>query len=334
MEERMSLTNPQIKRRQWIDVLKGIAIILVVYGHNTSDNSFLQCFHMPLFFILSGFIFSPKPIKDYFHKTINRLLLPYCSFLISIFLLDILAIIHDTNLLSWSTSLDACNALLLKLLYGGEFLKESYAVFWFISVLWFSTNLFNCILKYEVTLYFLPLLILIGYLMQIIPFALPYNIQVVPMATSYIWIGFLLKKVFNEKRIHGWENHKLFFLLMAFLVIYVVFILRKYLALDMKYNFYGTPFISLVSSILASVSIAIIALFISKKRHIAEILSYIGLASMSIMYLHMPVKFMFLSRIGLKDNHFICIIAGIIISLLLYEQLKRFNFTKKYFLGM
>lgn len=45
------------KRILWIDVLRGIAMFLVVYGH-TSQNAeikkYIYAFHMPLFFIISG----------------------------------------------------------------------------------------------------------------------------------------------------------------------------------------------------------------------------------------------------------------------------------------
>lgn len=81
------IVSPHIAARQhtlWIDVLKGIAIILVVYGHNCTDNSFVQAFHMPLFFLLSGFLFSPKPTPVYFRRSVARLVVPYIVFIIVI----------------------------------------------------------------------------------------------------------------------------------------------------------------------------------------------------------------------------------------------------------
>ena len=58
-----TLTN---KRRNWIDISRGIAILLVVLGHiillENPDNShllnnvqlYIYSFHVPLFFIISG----------------------------------------------------------------------------------------------------------------------------------------------------------------------------------------------------------------------------------------------------------------------------------------
>lgn len=46
------------KRLDWIDIAKGIAIILVIVGHTVPNPSPLRhaifSFHMPVFFILAG----------------------------------------------------------------------------------------------------------------------------------------------------------------------------------------------------------------------------------------------------------------------------------------
>ena len=45
------------KRETHIDIAKGIAICLMVYGHvETIGMGFIYLFHMPLFFILSGYL--------------------------------------------------------------------------------------------------------------------------------------------------------------------------------------------------------------------------------------------------------------------------------------
>lgn len=71
------------KRILWIDVARGIAILLVVLGHcignlNDSGNRFILSFHMPLFFFLSGMCISDKiiPLKEYLMKKLRTLLVP------------------------------------------------------------------------------------------------------------------------------------------------------------------------------------------------------------------------------------------------------------------
>ena len=53
--------NGSKKRIPEIDILKGIAIILVVIGHTrVPGNSFIYLFHMAVFFIASGYFYSEK----------------------------------------------------------------------------------------------------------------------------------------------------------------------------------------------------------------------------------------------------------------------------------
>ena len=54
-------------RNNFISIAKAIGIILMVVGHSGCPaiiNSFLYIFHMPLFFILSGFFYKSKNLKD------------------------------------------------------------------------------------------------------------------------------------------------------------------------------------------------------------------------------------------------------------------------------
>lgn len=71
------------KRILWIDVARGIAILLVVLGHcignlNDSGNRFILAFHMPLFFFPSGMCINKNaiPVKNYLMKKVKTLLVP------------------------------------------------------------------------------------------------------------------------------------------------------------------------------------------------------------------------------------------------------------------
>lgn len=66
----------------WMDVLKGIAIILVVIGHTKSPlSTFIYSFHMPLFFIVGGFLFNFTKYRcdfsGFVKKKFRRLVVPY-----------------------------------------------------------------------------------------------------------------------------------------------------------------------------------------------------------------------------------------------------------------
>ena len=54
------------KRIEWIDIAKGIGIILVVIGHISQIkvlNDIIYSFHMPLFFIISWYLYKRKFYK-------------------------------------------------------------------------------------------------------------------------------------------------------------------------------------------------------------------------------------------------------------------------------
>ena len=68
----------------YISIAKAIGIILMVMGHSGSPNvlsRFLYMFHMPLFFICSGYFFKEMTdtimLKAFYQKKVKRLYLPY-----------------------------------------------------------------------------------------------------------------------------------------------------------------------------------------------------------------------------------------------------------------
>ena len=78
-------------RIEFIDIIKGLAIILVVIGHTSPNKteilpykSLIYAFHMSLFFILSGLFvatsrenYSLQTLKDFLHKNFIALIVPF-----------------------------------------------------------------------------------------------------------------------------------------------------------------------------------------------------------------------------------------------------------------
>lgn len=91
-----SLTHERVhhsRRILWIDIAKGLAMLLVFYGHlgGAGDNPWfpdltgsiwvVYLFHMPLFFMLSGLTFNPnKDFRTFFVSRFKRLVIPYFFF--------------------------------------------------------------------------------------------------------------------------------------------------------------------------------------------------------------------------------------------------------------
>ena len=78
------MDKPISKRIEYIDIARGIGILLVVLGHNDFAQisplgyRLIYSFHMPLFFFLSGYFLNVSiPFVDFLKKRFNSLLKPY-----------------------------------------------------------------------------------------------------------------------------------------------------------------------------------------------------------------------------------------------------------------
>lgn len=92
---------PDSKRIDWIDSAKAIGIFLVIIGHimiSPRLRGLIFSFHMPLFYFISGLLFSiKKPFKDFLLSKSKSLLIPYVAFSIISVILVKLLINQQTN---------------------------------------------------------------------------------------------------------------------------------------------------------------------------------------------------------------------------------------------
>lgn len=78
-----NVSKAQSERIEGIDYLKGILIVLMVLGHSGCPNwlhDAIYLFHMPCFFVISGFLFSEKSLeneKKYIKRKFSSLWWPY-----------------------------------------------------------------------------------------------------------------------------------------------------------------------------------------------------------------------------------------------------------------
>lgn len=92
MEIKASLVKTE-KRNVTIDIFKGVGIVLMVLGHmHFDDQNFgriVYAFHMPLFFLISGYLYKrPINLIDYLKRKAKRLLIPYVTFTFAYLLLS------------------------------------------------------------------------------------------------------------------------------------------------------------------------------------------------------------------------------------------------------
>lgn len=132
------------KRISYIDMAKGIGIILVVIGHTefTSPNliTWISSFHMPLFFIISGILFAHTKVfqkdgKTFICNKLKTILVPYAFF-------SVISIIASAILDYDSFPEDLVISLLQTVSFNG------IAVLWFLPALFLSEAIFFRLTKH------------------------------------------------------------------------------------------------------------------------------------------------------------------------------------------
>ena len=78
--------NNKMKRVQWLDVLRGLTMLCVMLGHcmmGNDLNRMILCFHMGLFYFISGMTFCPSSYDSFkiaMKKKLSGIVLPYLCF--------------------------------------------------------------------------------------------------------------------------------------------------------------------------------------------------------------------------------------------------------------
>lgn len=91
-------------RKQWVDILKGILIIMVVLGHSYFEYSkYIYWFHMPVFFMLSGYVFHVPKINtfEWIKNILIKHMIPFCVWWISLSLLSGSFTFHRLLYMMW-----------------------------------------------------------------------------------------------------------------------------------------------------------------------------------------------------------------------------------------
>ena len=282
----MSATE-QNKRIDWIDMLRGLAIVCVILGHRQYGTSGILAeyfvpeiysFHIPLFFFVSGLVFSVSKYKnfgEFLVKKIKTILFP----------MVLLSLVN----------------ILFKYVYYGNIVGISkYGTKYFVnrligivlqlrdgkyeSCLWFLTCLFitQCILYWIIKILkdkTIPILItiiccaLVGsiYMYFKLP-KLPWEIDVSFVAMLFVGIGYILKKekATLEKINKLWLAP--FLIVINILTMYANYKFMGNKNIDLAYNKIGMPLWFFLESI---AGIWVLFIIFSRFKNIRP-LSYIG----------------------------------------------------------
>lgn len=311
------------QKLEWIDVVKGLGIISVVAGHiyqgGVKDAIFM--FHMPLFFFISGYLYTIKDNqKTYFFDKAYHLLVPYVAFLV---------LLYIPKLMVEALSNGMSVKLLLNPIIGGRALSGELGVFWFVTCLFFSQQVMNWLFnRFSIQgvggwmLVFLGLSYVNALLIP--AFWLPGNINVIFAACPFFFLGYLARKI-DIKR-YLWAC-----LLLAGLAMLLLFAGVKN-TYEMKYANYGIPVVTFLSALCVIATIFMLAEAMAKYRYVQMFLGKMGAASMVIMFLHQPIQLGLLQFGGITDPTARFFIAALI-PLFIFALINRNAYLRAIFLG-
>ncbi len=310
---------------KWVDLIKGVGIILIVAGHVLSGpiRDFLYMFHVPLFFFLSGYLYKTSTtFRNVFSKKFISLIVPYTFYfiLLSSSLL-IIEIVKDRDI-------KVINNIFTKVFYGGIDLTGWFSVFWFVTSLFFTLLIGSLLVKIRVvyTLIIALVFLILAYTQAFYAPNLPFifALNTVLYCFPIFYAGHIYSKYnmsISFKKLSG--------LTMLSLILYLAY--PELFYTDIKESKYGLPILTFVMSM---VFVLFIFEFFKKYSDLIKlkILSHIGVASMTIMYLHQAVQITLRHQIGIT-NELLVILLSISFCMMCQFIFNQNKVTRKIFLG-
>ncbi len=326
------------KRIAWIDIAKGIAIILVIIGHTLDKLSYARhiifSFHMPLFFILAGYTMRPKPMKQVLESSVKRLLIPYLLIFVAWW----------GAMLLWSP--DAFTAATLsdyagRLVYASGFdvpsgIGASDPKFPAVGVAWFLVALFCArlivnagllaqkrfnISHWAMGIIFFVLAAIGEYLGDEMRLFLPLSLDVAFVASFLMWCGYFAKE---SQLIHKLARNK--WMILVAVVIWVLAL--KYSNLEMSERVYSMYILCIAGAISATYLVCWLSKFIDLYiKGVNRFLAWAGENSMLIYNIHCVdwlVPWMSLPALAsVPMSHFVAGIARCVCDFSLAEVFKK-----------
>lgn len=312
-------TNCTVERMLWIDIYKGIAILLVVLGHlNISKTlyDFIFMFHMYAFFFITGVTFKVKngiSFSKFFLGNIKKLYIPYLFFAFAWDFVHVVTTIYIQSSFDFSPGAIAKN--ILSVLIGGVI--ESNAS---IGPAWFLLALFVvrivCWITIKVSkdnLYFFggiaATLFALGYICQDVSF-LPFKIGSTLTAFIFVFWGYALKSILNSFR-----KVNMLILFTALLVCFAITAILSVFAdrtVTLVANMLPANWIvTLVGGASGCTGLLFLALLLEPKPIMSRLLAFFGSNSMIVMGIHSEINFacrLLFDIVGLEQKYHVLFI--------------------------
>lgn len=213
----------QNERIDYIDIFKGIGIILMIMGHigfGEHFDVFIHAFHMPMFFFVSGFLYNNKQItfNSFVCKKAKALLVPYLFF--GLLHLGYVFVVYKNIQLSYLYHLFFVNT---------DGLPIAGAL-WFLTALFFTNTLYYLIRRFIKNRIMVNAVVVVLALFGntcnlLFPFELPFALSAAFVGVGLFHVGTLFKRFELKIVIHRLLNLDVFSTLgLACVTIVLIFV--------------------------------------------------------------------------------------------------------------
>jgi fucose 4-O-acetylase-like acetyltransferase len=268
-------------RLDWLDALKGIGILAVVAGHvwwRGSVRDLVYAFHMPLFFIASGYMLRPVAFGALVPRLAASLVVPF--FIFSALLLGADFLIEGARGMRpiFGSFAEGFRVILLETART----RGPFTILWFVPCLLLARLIWNGLAQRlgDPADWRWPAVV--GALLLAGAFVpadfSPFAVQAVPGAVACLWLGALWRQ-----RAHTLEPAAV-----ALAVIGLALLALRFLPpINMKLGDLAIPIVSLIGAFMVTLALAAGA---RRLPHFPmAVLAALGRMSLVIMYVHVAV---------------------------------------------
>lgn len=305
-------------RDQTFDLMKCVGIVAVLCGHLVHGaGHYVESFHMPLFFLISGFFYKEREIRESLIKDAKRLLVPYAI---------VAFIMIGWKLLEDGVSIKSFILLVASYILGFVGDKQFHGmhftgvlVMWFLMALFLAKNLYNVLqIKYRNKI----VLCILCFTLAGIGITLrgianwPFNICQALTAMPYLFVGNFYGEITQKQSVcvgGGRENFAI-----CSVAIWVIAILFS--AEDMSACYYQIYPLDFFAGVLATYVIYLACSRIAKwkNKRIVGAFAFVGGNSLFVMCFHdIEWQIGIWRRINVINAHFVSGVLHVVFVLLL-----------------
>lgn len=235
-------------RDQSLDILRGMGIFLMVFDHvgwGTAVHTYIQSFHMPLFFIVSGYLWKNEKLSILAKKRFKTLLIPYFIFAFAYLFLQLIPVLNIGN-----THLNSVQAVLL---FPTDIDNMPIApALWFLPCMFWTSIVYSLMsrLNYKMKVVCVVGITTLGMIFSSLSdFMLPFTIEPLTVALGFMLVGEFIKR--NQDKLIGWLD-KSWLIFILLIVEAILAILNR--SVDMRSARYHNCVLFIVNSIVGTMA--------------------------------------------------------------------------------